>query len=153
MFIGLNEHSGFFLFMGCYLFQGTFVFPYIYIHSSILLIDKYSANCYIEISRRLDGAYAIDEVEDVQTAKTNEKNKLEDAIDKANKELVNIEDELLSVPQKIADLSLSRSEAAQRCKSVQEALDAYYAIEAQIKEICSEFNLNFAMRFTNHIPL
>jgi hypothetical protein len=105
----------------------------------------------IEISRRLDGAYAIDEVENIQTAKSNEKNKLEGAIDKANKELASIEAEISSIPQKKADLSLSRSEAEQRCESLEEALEAYYAKDAQIKVICSEYNLNFAMRFTNHM--
>ncbi len=105
----------------------------------------------IEISRRLDGAYAIDEVKDVQTAKSNEKNKLESAIDKANKELASIEAEISSIPQKKADLSLSRSEDEQRCEALKETLKVYYSREAQIKEICSEHNLNFAMRFTNHM--
>ena len=113
--------------------------------------DRVVLKCGIEISRRLDGAYAIDEVEDVQTAKSNEKNKLEGAIDKANKELEGIEAENSSIPQKKADLSLSRSEAAQRCKKLKEDLDIYYAKEAQIKEICSEYNLSFAMRFTYHM--
>ena len=54
----------------------------------------------IEISRRLDGAYAIDEVEDVQSAKSNEKNKLADAIDQADKDLASIEAEIASIPQK-----------------------------------------------------
>ncbi len=111
------------------------------------VVSKYG----IEISRRLDGAYAIEEVEVVQSAKSNEKNKLADAIDQADKELANIEAEISSIPQKKADLSLSRSEAEQRCKSLKEALEVYYAKEAQIKEICSEYNLNFAMRFTKHM--
>ncbi|MBQ8497679.1 MAG: hypothetical protein IJ489_09530 [Clostridia bacterium] len=110
-------------------------------------VSKYG----IEISRRLDGAYASDELAEVQTAKSNEKNELEAALDKANKELVSIEDEISSIPQKKADLSLSRSEAGQKCKALREALDAYYAKEERIKEICSEYNLNFAMRFTNHM--
>ncbi len=105
----------------------------------------------IEISRRLDGAYAIDEVENIQTAKSNEKNKLEDSINKANKELASVEAEILSIPQKKADLSLSRSEDDKRCESLKETLETYYDKEAQIKEICSEYNLNFAMRFTNHM--
>ena len=111
------------------------------------VVSKYD----IEISRRLDGAYAIDEVEDVQSAKSNEKNKLADAIDQADKELANIEAEISSIPQKKADLLLSRSETEQKCKSFKEALEVYYEKEAQIKEICSEYNLNFAMRFTNNM--
>ena len=111
------------------------------------VVSKYD----IEISRRLDGAYAIDEVEDVQSAKSNEKNKLADAIDQADKDLASIEAEIASIPQKKADLLLSRSEAEQKCKSFKEALEVYYEKEAQIKEICSEYNLNFAMRFTNNM--
>lgn len=111
------------------------------------VVSKYG----IEISRRLDGAYAIDEVEDVQSAKSNEKNKLADAIDHADKELAMIEDEIASIPQKKADLSLSRSEADQKGKALREALEVYYEKETRIKEICSEYNLNFAMRFTNNI--
>ena len=111
------------------------------------VVSKYG----IEISRRLDGAYAIEEVEVVQSAKSNEKNKLADAIDQADKELANIEAEISSIPQKKADLSLSRSETEQRHKSLKEALEVYYEKEAQIKEICSEYNLNFAMRFTNNM--
>ena len=111
------------------------------------MVSKYD----IEISRRLDGAYAIDEVEDVQSAKSNEKNKLADAIDQADKDLASIEAEIASIPQKKADLLLSRSEAEQKCKSFKEALEVYYEKEAQIKEICSEYNLNFAMRFTNNM--
>lgn len=110
-------------------------------------VSKYG----IEISRRLDGAYAIDELAEVQKAKLNERNELVVALDKANNELLSIEDEISSIPQKKADLSLSRSEADQKRKDFQEALDTYYVKEAQIKEICSEYNLNFAMRFTNHI--
>lgn len=83
------------------------------------VVSKYG----IEISRRLDGAYAIDEVEDVKSAKSNEKNKLADAIDQADKNLASIEAEIVSIPQKKADLSLSRSEAEQRCKLVKEALE------------------------------
>ena len=111
------------------------------------VVSKYD----IEISRRLDGAYAIDEVEDVQSAKSNEKNKLADAIDQTDKDLASIEAEIASIPQKKADLLLSRSEAEQKCKSFKEALEVYYEKEAQIKEICSEYNLNFAMRFTNNM--
>ena len=111
------------------------------------VVSKYG----IEISRRLDGAYAIDEVEDIQSAKSNEKNKLANAIDQANKEFASIEAEIASIPQKKADLSLSRSEAEQKCKSLKEALEVYYEKEAQIKEICSEYNLNFALRFTNNM--
>ena len=111
------------------------------------VVSKYG----IEISRRLDGAYAIEEVEVVQSAKSNEKNKLADAIDQADKELASIEAEIVSIPQKKADLSLSRSEAEQKCKLFKEALKVYYEKEEQIKEICSEYNLNFAMRFTNNI--
>ena len=111
------------------------------------VVSKYG----IEISRRLDGAYAIEEVEVVQSAKSNEKNKLADAIDQADKELANIEAEISSIPQKKADLSLSRSETEQRHKSLKEALEVYYEKEARIKEICSEYNLNFAMRFTSHM--
>ena len=111
------------------------------------VVSKYG----IEISRRLDGAYAIEEVEVVQSAKSNEKNKLADAIDQADKELASIEAEIASIPQKKADLSLSRSEAEQKRKSLKEALEVYYEKEAQIKEICSEYNLSFAMRFTNNM--
>ena len=111
------------------------------------VVSKYG----IELSRRLDGAYAIDEVEEVQSAKSNKKNKLADAIDQADKELASIEAEIASIPQKKADLSLSRSEAEQKRKSLKEALEVYYEKEAQIKEICSEYNLNFAMRFTNNM--
>lgn len=111
------------------------------------VVSKYG----IELSRRLDGAYAIDEVEEVQSAKSNEKNKLADAIDQADKELASIEAEIASIPQKKADLSLSRSEAEQKRKSLKEALEIYYEKEAQIREICSEYNLNFAMRFTNNM--
>ena len=111
------------------------------------VVSKYG----IEISRRLDGAYAIEEVEVVQSAKSNEKNKLADAIDQADKDLASIEAEIASIPQKKADLLLSRSEAEQKCKSFKEALEVYYEKEAQIKEICSEYNLNFAMRFTNNM--
>ena len=95
--------------------------------------------------------HAIEEVEVVQSAKSNEKNKLADAIDQADKYLASIEAEIVSIPQKKADLSLSRYEAEQKCKLVKEALEVYYEKEAQIKEICSEYNLNFAMRFTNNI--
>lgn len=111
------------------------------------VVSKYG----IEISRRLDGAYAIDEVEDIQSAKSNEKNKLANAIDQANKEFASIEAEIASIPQKKADLLLSRSEAEQKCKSLKEALEVYYEKEAQIKKICLEYNLNFAMRFTNYM--
>ena len=111
------------------------------------VVSKYG----MEISRRLDGAYAIDEIEDVQSAKLNEKKKIEDAIDKANKELANIEGEVSSIPLKKADLLQSRFETEQRCKSLKEALEVYYARETQIKEMCSEYNLNFAMRFTNYM--
>ena len=111
------------------------------------VVSKYG----IELSRRLDGAYAIEEVEAVQSVKSNQKNKLADAIDQADKELASIEAEIVSIPQKKADLSLSRSEAEQKRKSLKEALDVYYEKEAKIKEICSEYNLNFAMRFTNNI--
>ena len=113
--------------------------------------DRVVSKRDIEISRRLDGAYAIDEVEDVKSAKSNEKNKLADAIDQADKNLASIEAEIVSIPQKKADLSLSRSEAEQKCKLVKEALEVYYEKEAQIREICSEYNLNFAMRFTSNI--
>ena len=111
------------------------------------VVSKYD----IEISRRLDGAYSIDEVEDVKSAKSNEKNKLEDAIAQVDKDLESIEVEISSIPQKKADLLLSRSETEQKCKLFKEALEVYYKKEAQIKEICSEYNLNFAMRFTNNI--
>ena len=113
--------------------------------------DRVVSKHDIEISRRLDGAYAIDEVEDVKSAKSNEKNKLEDDIDQADKELARIEAEIASIPQKKADFSLSRSEAEQKCKLVKEALEVYYEKEAQIRKICSEYNLNFAMRFTSNI--
>lgn len=113
--------------------------------------DREVLKCSIEINRRLDGAYAIDEVEDVKSAKSNEKNKLAEAIDQAEKAIASIEAEIASIPQKKADLSLSRSAAEQRYKSLKEALEVYYAKEAQIKEICSEYNLNFAMRFTNNM--
>lgn len=111
------------------------------------VVSKYG----IEISRRLDGVYAIDEVKDVQSAKSNEKNKLAGAIDQAEKELASIDAEIASIPQKEVDLLLSRSKAEQNCKSLKEVLDDYYEKEAQIKEICSEYNLNFAMRFTNNM--
>ena len=110
------------------------------------LVSKYG----IEIRRRLDGAYTIDEVEAVQSAKANEKKKIEDAIDKANQELVRLEGEISSIPQKKADLSLSRSETEQRCKSLKEELKDYYEKETQIKKISSEYNLDFSMRFTDN---
>ena len=113
--------------------------------------DRVVSKHDIEISRRLDGAYAIDEVEDVKSAKSNEKNKLADAIDQADKYLASIEAEIVSIPQKKADLSLSRSEAEQSCKSLEEVLEVYYTKEAKIKKICSEYNLSFAMRFTNNL--
>lgn len=111
------------------------------------VVSKYG----IEINRRLDGAYAIEEVEVVQSEKSNEKNKLAYAIDQANKEFASIEAEMSSIPQKKADLSLSRSETEQRHKSLKEELEVYYEKEARIEKICSEYNLNFAMRFTSHI--
>lgn len=113
--------------------------------------DRFVSSYDIEIDRMLDGAYAIDRVEDVRIAKLNEKKKIEDDIDKANKNLEIIEAEISSVPREKADLSLSSSVMEQRCKSLKEVLDVYYAKEAQVKEICSEYNLNFAMRFTNHM--
>lgn len=111
------------------------------------VVSKYD----IEIVRRLDGAYASDELEEVQTAKLNERNELVVALDKANKELLSIEDEISSIPQKKADFSLRRSEDEQRHKSLKEAFEVYYDKEDQIKKICSEYNLNFAMRFTNYM--
>ena len=110
-------------------------------------VSKYG----IEISRRLDGAYASDEITEIQFNKSNEKNKLENTLEKTKKELENTESEISSIPQKKADLSLKRSEADQKRKTLQEALNAYYAKEAHIKDICLVYNLNFAMRFTNYM--
>ena len=121
------------------------------LHGAESETDRVVSKYDIEISRMLDGAYSIDEVEDVKSAKSIEKNKLEDAIDQADKDLASIEDEIASIPQKKADLSLRCSEAEQKCKLFKDALAVYYEKEAQIKEICSEYNLNFATRFTNNI--
>ena len=113
--------------------------------------DREVLKCGIAVSRRLDGVYASDEIADIQTSIVNQNDKVEDVLDKTNKKLISIEEELSSVPQKKADLSLSRSETEHKYNSIKEALDDYYTKQTQVKEICSEYNLNFAMRFTSHI--
>ena len=113
--------------------------------------EREISKCGIEISRRLDGAYASDEIADIQKAKSNEKSKIETALDKANNELASVEDEISAIPQKKADLTLSRLEVEQKYKDLKEMLEGYYTKEAQIKGICSEYNLNFDMRFTNYM--
>lgn len=109
--------------------------------------DREISKCGIEIGRKLDGTYASDELATIKTEKENEKNRLEAALDKANSELKSIEEELSSVPQKKAELETKRSEAARQCETRREELNTYYAKDEQIKKICSEYNLNVAMRF------
>lgn len=110
-------------------------------------ISKYG----LEICRRLDGAYANDEIAEIRTAKLSERNEWKNAFEEKEKELKTIEDENSAIPQKKANLELSRSPAIQERKAIQETLDDYYAKKEQIEKICSEYNLNFATCFTNHI--
>lgn len=110
-------------------------------------VSKYA----IEISRRLDGEYAIDEIVEVKTIKSEEKKKFEDDIDNANEKLARIEDEILSILEEKTELSQSRSEGEQECEYIKENLCDYYEKEKQIEKICSEYNLNFGMRFKNYM--
>lgn len=105
----------------------------------------------IEISRRLDGAYASDELAEIKTDEANKKSKLTCDLDKVNQELADFETEIISIPQKKSDLLLKRSEADRRRKELREKLDAYYTKENSIKEICAIYNLNFGLRFTNNV--
>lgn len=108
-------------------------------------------DCGIDISRRLDGAYAIDEIKIIQSAKINEKSRLADDNDKVNQELTSLEAEISSIPNKKEELLQRRGEDERKSKTLRETLEEYYEEEAKIKKICTEYNLNFAMRFTKHV--
>ena len=110
-------------------------------------IQKYDIDLY----RRLDRTYAEDELAGIHTAKLAEQKGLTADLENAENALADIEQALSAIPQKKFDLSQKQAKTQQEATQIQNALNAYYATEEQIREICTAHNLDFSLRFTDHI--
>lgn len=120
------------------------------LHRAEIETDREVVRCGLEIGRGFVG-YAEQEIVEIRTEKEHEKSKLEKTVELTGPKLAGTEGELSSIPQQRADLSLSRSETVQKHRSAQDALEEFYAKEAEIKEICTAYDLNDSLRFTDHI--
>ena len=104
----------------------------------------------IDITRRLDGLYASDELEKAKQEKENEQRQLNDALIEAKGELNAIDIEFLLLPQKKADVNSQKTDFMREKKKISDTLEEYHKRDEQIKRICAEFNLNYSLRFTDH---
>ena len=109
-------------------------------------VEKYG----LEICRGFIG-YAEQEILAIQTEKSGQRSKLEKTLEMTSQRLADTEGELSTIPQRKADLSLSRAEAVRDQRVIRDALEELYAKEAKIRDICAEYDLNFSLRFTDHI--
>ena len=114
--------------------------------------DNELAQLGVEIARKwFDGTYEESELQKFKTKKELEQGKLIAKKEKATKEQTEIEEELAEIPQKIADLSIKRTKYVSEKESIEEKLSEYLTKEKQVKNICSEYNLDFSLRFTDYI--
>lgn len=110
-------------------------------------IQKYD----IELYRRLDRTYAGDELTGIRTAKLAEQKGLTADLENAENALADMDQALSAIPQKKFDLSQKQAKGQQEATQIQNALNTYYKTEEQICEICAAHNLDFSLRFTDHI--
>lgn len=113
--------------------------------------EKELSQLGIEIPRQLDNTYDEVELQNIKTIKETEKNKLITEKTKADEEKSKIEEELSAIPQKSLDLCFKKREYENQKNSVEEKLLDYRAKEDKIKNICTEYNLDFSKRFTDYI--
>ena len=75
-----------------------------------------------DIFRRLDGAYASDEIAKIQEEESSNKKKAEADLEEENEKLADIENEIQSIPQKKADLQSSLSDAEKNVNQLRKHL-------------------------------
>lgn len=113
--------------------------------------DKEVGNLNSNISRRLDQSYAEEEFESMERTLQTEQDDILTAKEEAESEAQKIEARLDQIPQECADCREKIKEYQRQQDKEQENLKNYETQEDQVQSICTEYNLDFAQRFTSMV--
>ena len=113
--------------------------------------DRETQKLNADLTRRLDGSYATDELDQLEQKILTDQAKQSGNLDRSGEALEQINAVLDNLPQEIANCCGEISEHSRRKRDFEEELSQYLAQEDQVRAICQEHTLNFSLRFTDEI--
>ena len=113
--------------------------------------DRLVSQQHLDLQRRLDGAYAAEELEEItaerkkQLAETNQK------IEHSRHTLAKLQEQRDQLPEQIAHTNAEILAAQQSFQSLQQEMKQYQEQESALSEIFSCYSLDFGLRFTTYL--
>ena len=103
------------------------------------------------ITRMLDRSYDLKEFDRREKFEQAAHDKLNDKLETLENEQNRVDDKLQQIPNRLADLKIEIQTLSHEKAVTESALDAYQQKEEKIRQICSEYTLDFSQRFSSAI--
>ncbi len=111
-----------------------------------MLIEELAIGAY----RMLDGRYAADELLEWQTAEAKRDGEIASLITELEEKIGSDELRSEELPQELADMGTQLNELRRESQSIDAELEAYRALEAEVKSVCEQNGIDFELRFTDN---
>ena len=105
----------------------------------------------VQLIRRLDGFYAVDEVVQFEAETQKASIKVGTDIEKAEGKLKRIAEQLDELPQKNTELSIKLHENEGKVNKIKADIQIHSDLEKQILNLCDQYNLDPNRRFTGEL--
>lgn len=113
--------------------------------------DLEMENLQADLTRRLDGAYAVEELDNLEHEILKSQKKQSDALQQSEEKLEKISARMEELPQDLANCCGEIRDIQRQKEGLEAELDRFKKQEDQVKVICDEHNLDFSRRFTDNI--
>lgn len=113
--------------------------------------DKKAERLNAELSRKLDGHYAAEELEQLRGTQEAEIAAFDRTKQKAESDLQQVEEQEKALPEQRATLKYQQKEEEQQAETLRHELEQYQQQENQLRTLFDQYNLDFGQRFTNRL--
>lgn len=113
--------------------------------------DLEMENLHADLNRRLDGSYAVEELDDLQQKILDDQAQQSGVLNQTEETLEKLLAKMEEIPQDLATCYGEIHDAQRQKDGLEAELDRFQEQEDQVKAICEEYNLDFSQRFTGSI--
>ncbi len=113
--------------------------------------DQEMENLQADISRRLDGSYAVEEMDELQQKILADQAQQSGYLNQTEEKFKKILARMEKIPQELATYCREIHDAQQQQEGLESEFERFQKQEQQVKAICDEHNLDFSRRFTDGI--
>lgn len=106
---------------------------------------------HADLSRKLDGFYTVDEIDQIQYFKEKEATENALNVSKAADKIQKTEKQLGEIPEKQAELKVEQNSLEQQLEQIKDKVQEYQELERKILATFDQYNLDRSLRFTNRL--